>query len=97
MCTLPSGPAKQVDFFVDSELVRTVTRSPAYPMQLMLGIYEVPLETRLESAPGTYPKQFVVDYVRYVRGYSLSAQEHVLSAPLRLSAPFRADLQPYPR
>jgi ketosteroid isomerase-like protein len=47
----------QVAFFVDGEHVRTVPQSPAYPMQLMLGIYEFPGEQN-----GTpYPKEFVVD------------------------------------
>jgi beta-glucanase (GH16 family) len=57
---------EQVAFFVDGEPVRTVGQSPAYPMQLMLDIYDFP------PAPGeartAYPKEFVVDYVR---GYGL--------------------------
>jgi glycosyl hydrolase family 16 len=53
-----------VAFFVDGELIKTVDQSPAYPMQLMLGIYEF-----REGRPrGPYPKTFVVDYVR---GYRL--------------------------
>jgi Glycosyl hydrolases family 16 len=56
----------QVAFFVDGEHVRTVPQSPAYPMQLMLGIYEFPGEQ--DEVP--YPKEFVVDYVR---GYRLPA------------------------
>jgi len=55
----------QVEFFVDGELVKTVGQSPAYPMQLMLGIYEFP--GGQDDAP--YPKEFVVDYVR---GYRLA-------------------------
>jgi hypothetical protein len=64
---------EHVAFFVDGELVKTVQQSPAYPMQLMLGIYE------LERAPGTsaYPKAFVVDYVR---GYRLSDDDRELRA-----------------
>ena len=50
----------EVSFFVDGERIKTVDQSPAYPMQLMLGIYEF-----RENAPrGRYPKTFVVDYVR---------------------------------
>ncbi|MEV0236515.1 glycoside hydrolase family 16 protein [Nonomuraea sp. NPDC050786] len=49
-----------VSFSVDGVHVRTVNQSPAYPMQLMLGIYEF-------QPGGTYPKEFTVDYVR---GYS---------------------------
>jgi Glycosyl hydrolases family 16 len=55
----------QVAFFVDGNHVRTVPQSPAYPMQLMLGIYELPGE----RGDGRYPKEFVVDYVR---GYGLA-------------------------
>jgi hypothetical protein len=53
----------QVAFFVDGEHVMTVPQSPAYPMQLMLGIYEFPGEQ--DGTP--YPKEFVVDYVRGYR------------------------------
>jgi len=52
-----------VAFFVDGERIKTVDQSPAYPMQLMLGIYEF-----REGGPrGPYPKTFVVDYVRGYR------------------------------
>jgi Glycosyl hydrolases family 16 len=56
---------EQVAFFVDGEPVKTVSQSPSYPMQLMLGIYEFPPT----SVRGRYPKEFVVDYVR---GYRLA-------------------------
>jgi hypothetical protein len=52
-----------VAFFVDDRLVKQVGQSPAYPMQLMLGIYEF-------GGPDprdTYPKEFLVDYVRGYR------------------------------
>ncbi|MGN9836718.1 glycoside hydrolase family 16 protein [Nonomuraea sp. H19] len=42
---------------VDGQHVRTVNQAPAYPMQLMLGIYEF-------QPGGAYPKEFTVDYVR---------------------------------
>jgi hypothetical protein len=60
---------EQVGFIVDGERVKTVEQSPAYPMQLMLGIYEFPPE---EGVPvdDAYPKVFAVDYVR---GYRLVA------------------------
>jgi len=61
---------EQVAFFIDGELVRTVGQSPAYPMQLMLGIYEFPPEQDVEPRTAAYPKAFVVDYVR---GYRLIA------------------------
>jgi ketosteroid isomerase-like protein len=53
-----------VDFFVDGERIRSVSQSPDYPMQLMLGIYEFPGDAR---RGGAYPKEFVVDYVRGYR------------------------------
>jgi Glycosyl hydrolases family 16 len=59
----------QIAFFVDGELVKTVRQSPAYPMQLMLGIYELPAEDG-EPARDEYPKAFVVDYVRGYRATS---------------------------
>jgi glycosyl hydrolase family 16 len=46
-----------VAFHVDDELVKTVTQSPSYPMQLMLNIYEF-------EPGGAYPKIFEVDWVR---------------------------------
>jgi hypothetical protein len=59
---------EHVAFFVDGELVRTVGQSPAYPMQLMLGIYEFPDDDDADGpASETYPKTFVVDYVRGYR------------------------------
>jgi Glycosyl hydrolases family 16 len=60
---------EDVAFFVDGELVKTVRQSPAYPLQLMLGIYEFPPEEHLEPTTSGYPKTFVVDYVR---GYRLT-------------------------
>ena len=49
-------------FSVDGEHVKTVGQSPAYPLQLMLDIYEFPGE-----GGGAYPKELVVDYVRGYR------------------------------
>jgi hypothetical protein len=59
-----------VDFYLDERKVRTIPLSPAYPMQLMLGIYELAesgaaVRPRLPD-PG-YPREFVVDYVRVYR------------------------------
>jgi len=58
---------QDVVFFVDGERIKTVGQSPSYPMQLMLGIYEFPSSDDDERT-GSYPKEFVVDYVR---GYRL--------------------------
>ena len=56
-----------VVFFVDGNAVKRVGQSPDYPMQLMLGIYEFPAGGKRDAR--SYPKSFVVDYVR---GYRLS-------------------------
>ena len=55
---------EQVCFFVDEELVREVAQSPAYPMQLMLNIYEFADGPAIASAADSYPKKFLVDWVR---------------------------------
>jgi glycosyl hydrolase family 16 len=57
---------ESVAFSVDHRLVKTVQQSPAYPMQLMLGIYEFPDDAAGQPAQ-PYPKQFVVDAVRGYR------------------------------
>jgi glycosyl hydrolase family 16 len=56
--------AEGIDFLLDGEVVKSTSQSPAYPMQLMLAIYEFP--DRIDRAR-PYPKPFVVDRVR---GYS---------------------------
>ena len=53
----------RITFFVDGEVMKTVDQSPAYPMQLMLSLYEFP-QADDDNVTGTYPKEFVVDYVR---------------------------------
>ena len=58
---------ERVAFRIDGEVVKTVAQSPAYPMQLMLGIYEFPDPAAPPAAPRAYPKAFVVDYVRGYR------------------------------
>jgi hypothetical protein len=49
-------------FSVDGEPIRTVGEAPDYPLQLMLGIYEL-------EPGGDHPKELVVDHVR---GYRLA-------------------------
>jgi hypothetical protein len=58
--------ADQIAWYVDDRLVRTVRQSPAYPLQLMLDIYEFPLEGDVPDhrRPEDYPKIFEVDWVR---------------------------------
>jgi glycosyl hydrolase family 16 len=56
----------RVAWYVDDRLVRVVEQSPGYPMQIMLGIYELPIaDDRRE--PAAYPKAFEVDWVRVWR------------------------------
>jgi beta-glucanase (GH16 family) len=55
-----------VTFRIDGATVKEVAQSPAYPMQLMLGLYEFP-EGDADRSDG-YPKELVVDVVR---GYRL--------------------------
>ncbi len=57
----------RVSFFVDDEHVKTVHQSPAYPMQLMLGIYEFPADGPRGASATRYPMEFTVDYVRGYR------------------------------
>jgi Glycosyl hydrolases family 16 len=64
-----------VAFFVDHRLVKTVEQSPAYPMQLMLNIYEFPDEAEATRPAHPYPKQFVVDYVRGYRPTAVAREE----------------------
>jgi hypothetical protein len=54
--------ADKADFLVDGELVRTCLRPPAYPMQMMLAVFDFP-----EKSDGTDADEvpaFIVDYVR---------------------------------
>ena len=46
-------------FFVDGALVKSDNQAPDYPMQLMLGIYELQ-----RDGDGAYPKEISVDHVR---------------------------------
>jgi hypothetical protein len=59
---------ERVRFYVDERLVREVPQSPAYPMQLMLGAYEFADGPTPPSPARSYPKEFVVDWVRGWRG-----------------------------
>lgn len=59
-----------IDFFVDDKFVRRIDQSPDYPMQLMLNLYEVPVEGH-DPGDNQYPKEFVIDYVK---GTKLSSE-----------------------
>jgi hypothetical protein len=53
-----------VEFFIDNVKSRTVRQSPNYPMQFMLGIYEIPDQLTSPSSRNFWPKTRDVDYVR---------------------------------
>lgn len=53
----------KVVLYIDDFIAREINQSPDYPMQLMLGIYELP-EQLTDASTRNYPKEFVVDYVR---------------------------------
>jgi beta-glucanase (GH16 family) len=55
---------EHVVFFLDGEHVKTVGQSPAYPMQFMLDVYEFPSS---RASGDSYPKEFLVDWVRGYR------------------------------
>jgi hypothetical protein len=56
-----------VAHYVDDRLVKVVRQSMAYPLQFLLGIYEFADGPEPPSAPGRYPKVFVVDWFRGYR------------------------------
>ena len=56
----------RVAWYVDERLIRVVDQSATYPMQLMLGIYEFPVDDDPRD-PADYPKAFEVDWVRVSR------------------------------
>ena len=53
-----------IDFYIDNVRVKSIQQSPSYEMQFMLNIYEVPVDEALTDEDLSYPKQFVIDYVR---------------------------------
>ena len=54
--------AERCEFFVDGQFVRRCVRPPAYPLQLMLAVFDFPAESTGGDA-GAVPA-FVIDYVR---------------------------------
>jgi hypothetical protein len=56
----------RVAWYVDDRLIRVVEQSASYPMQIMLGIYELPIADDPRH-PAAYPKVFEVDWVRVSR------------------------------
>ena len=65
-----------VDFIIDNMKTKTIPQSPQYPMQFMLGMFELPIDGAWNgqyNPDDPYPKSFVIDYVRGyqpITGYS---------------------------
>ncbi len=66
-----------IDFFIDNTKIKTIRQSPQYPMQFMLGLFELPYAEAWNgpyNPDDLYPKTFTVDYLRGyqpVGGYRL--------------------------
>jgi len=59
-------PAR-VDFYIDNVKTRTIGQSPDYPMQFMLGLYEIPDYLIRTAEKPAWPVTAEVDYVRGYR------------------------------
>jgi hypothetical protein len=53
----------RVDFLVDDQHVRTVHQAPAYPMQMMVAVFDFPAKAASSADPRHVP-HLAVDYVR---------------------------------
>jgi len=57
----------RLDFYVDNVRTRSIHQSPAYAMQFMLNIYELPHQLPGGARGAPWPKVMEVDYVRGYR------------------------------
>ena len=53
----------RVDVLIDGQLVRTVHKAPADPMQMMVAVFDFPEKAAASSEPEHVP-EFALDYVR---------------------------------
>jgi hypothetical protein len=53
---------RSVEFIVDGELIRSCAQSPAYPMQMMVAVFDFPDRTSADDADAV--PELVVDYLR---------------------------------
>lgn len=53
----------KIVFLIDNTIVKEINQSPDYPMQFMLGIYEIP-DKIINDTEKKYPKEFIIDYVK---------------------------------
>lgn len=56
-----------ISFFVDGQQVKRVAQDIAYPMQLMLSLYEFPADPMADAALDHYPKRVIISSVRGYR------------------------------
>ena len=54
--------AERASFFVDGELIRTCPRPPAYPMQMMVAVFDFP--GRSDGADGHAVPELLIDHLR---------------------------------
>jgi hypothetical protein len=77
----------QVEFYIDNVVVSAIPQSPNYPMQFMLGIYEIPDQLAAHPSRKRWPKMMEVDYVRGYRSIAGYENEtHHSSSRSRLVA-----------
>ncbi len=57
----------RTDWFIDDVHVASQPQAPAYPLSLMLDLYELPGEAGTTTRAGPYPKEAVVHHVRGYR------------------------------
>ena len=53
----------RVDFLIDGQHVKTVEQAPAYPMQMMVAVFDFPAKAASSPQPNHVP-ELAVDYVR---------------------------------
>lgn len=56
----------KIVLLIDNVIVKEINQSPDYPMQFMLGIYEIP-DKIINDTEKKYPKEFIIDYVKGYR------------------------------
>jgi beta-glucanase (GH16 family) len=54
--------AERAEFFVDGEPIRTCLRPPAYPMQMMVAVFDFPDRSGADAQP---VPQLIVDHLRH--------------------------------
>jgi len=52
----------RVDFVVDGEPIKTVQQAPAYPLQMMVGVFDFP--DKATAAPAHHVPELAVDWIR---------------------------------